>query len=246
MPASSDFFDVRPQVSPPLDSTFVPAASWNRSYAELVATSGSPVPVRFALEQSPGSIFCHNAEILPSQHPQAHLNFRFAERLLKFLLWSRGGHQIYFDGPLELGEALTVHFKDTATGRFDTDFMATVYERPFEVILTRNLPSEQDSARQLGRHLDGCRIGFDLGGSDRKVAAVVDGEVVFSEETAKLPGEKLFKQFIPMIRENGGAVRVLPDDGAMRVIDPTELVEHGIKEPEFAALTAQCDYVMRF
>ena len=34
----------------------------------------------------------------------------------------------------------------------------------------------------LGRHLDGCRIGFDLGGSDRKCAAVIDGEVVFSEE----------------------------------------------------------------
>jgi len=30
--------------------------------------------------------------------------------------------------------------------------------------------------------LDGCRIGFDLGGSDRKAAAVVDGEVKFSEE----------------------------------------------------------------
>jgi predicted NBD/HSP70 family sugar kinase len=35
----------------------------------------------------------------------------------------------------------------------------------------------------LGRHLDGCRIGFDLGGSDRKVAAVLEGKVVFSDET---------------------------------------------------------------
>src|SRR6267378_2501706 len=35
----------------------------------------------------------------------------------------------------------------------------------------------------LGRHLDGCRIGFDLGGSDRKVAAVIDGKVVFNDET---------------------------------------------------------------
>jgi predicted NBD/HSP70 family sugar kinase len=30
--------------------------------------------------------------------------------------------------------------------------------------------------------MEGCRIGFDLGASDRKAAAVVDGEVVFSEE----------------------------------------------------------------
>lgn len=35
---------------------------------------------------------------------------------------------------------------------------------------------------ELGGHLDGCRIGFDLGGSDRKCAALIDGEVVFSEE----------------------------------------------------------------
>ena len=31
--------------------------------------------------------------------------------------------------------------------------------------------------------MNGCRIGFDLGGSDRKVTAVIDGKVVFSEET---------------------------------------------------------------
>lgn len=184
MPASIESFDARPQIQPPLDPAFRPAATWNRAFGELVAASGNSVPIRFALEQSACSIFCHEAEILPSQHPQAKLNFRFTGRLLKFLLWSRGGHRVYFDGPLELGEALSAHFKDTASGRFDADFMATVYERPFEILLTADLPSEQDAARQLGRHLDGCRIGFDLGGSDRKVAAVVDGEVVFSEETA--------------------------------------------------------------
>ena len=160
MPASIESFDARPQIQPPLDPTFRPAAAWNRAFGELVAASGNPVPIRFALEQSANSIFCHEAEILPSQHPQAELNFRFAERLLKFLLWSRGGHRIYFDGPLELGEALRSHFEDTATGRFDADFMATVYQRPFEVLLTENLPSEQSAARQLGRHLDGCRIGL--------------------------------------------------------------------------------------
>jgi predicted NBD/HSP70 family sugar kinase len=184
MPTALESFDARPQVLPPLDHVFRPAASWNRAFADLVIASGSPVPIRFALEQSSGAIFCHEAAILPSLHPQAKLNFRFAERLLKFLLWSRGGHQIYFDGPLELGDALRAHFKNTATGRFDADFMSTVYERPFEVLLTTDLPVEKNAARQLGRHLDGCRIGFDLGGSDRKVAAVIDGEVVFSEETA--------------------------------------------------------------
>ena len=120
MPIPSESLDVRPQVLPPLDSAFLPAASWNRSFDRLVASSGSPVPVRFALEQSAGSIFRHDAEILPLQHPRAALNFRFAERLLKFLLWSRGGYRIYFDGPLEFGETLRAHFENTATVSFSS------------------------------------------------------------------------------------------------------------------------------
>ena len=51
-----------------------------------------------------------------------------------------------------------------------------------EVEHTKNLPLERRSQVSLGRHLVGCRIGFDLGGSDRKVAAVIDGRVVWSEE----------------------------------------------------------------
>ncbi len=49
--------------------------------------------------------------------------------------------------------------------------------------------------RPLGRHLDGCRIGFDLGGSDRKAAAVIDGRVVFSDETVWDPYHKPDPQY---------------------------------------------------
>jgi predicted NBD/HSP70 family sugar kinase len=61
-----------------------------------------------------------------------------------------------------------------------------VFGSQFEVVhLPRSeFPPSSDAVASLGRHLDGCRIGFDLGASDRKVAAVVDGEVVFSEEVA--------------------------------------------------------------
>ncbi len=59
-----------------------------------------------------------------------------------------------------------------------------VYEQIFEVIpcTPEDVPPAQETGKQLGRHLEGCRIGFDLGASDRKVSAVVDGEVVYSEE----------------------------------------------------------------
>jgi hypothetical protein len=42
-------------------------------------------------------------------------------------------------------------------------------------------PANETSA-SLGGHLNDCRIGFDLGASDYKVAAVKEGEVVYSGE----------------------------------------------------------------
>ena len=182
--------DFPPVVTPPLDLVFRPAVLWNRAFSLIVTESGNPVPVRFALEQTDGLVLHKEAEILPAEHPSAFLNFRFTERLLKFLLWSAGGSRVYFDGPTELGESLSKHFEHTSTGRFDAAFIARVYEKPFEVILTSDLPAERSAAKALGHHLEGNRIGFDLGGSDRKVAAVVDGEVVFSEETSWNPYHK--------------------------------------------------------
>ncbi|MCP4640303.1 MAG: ROK family protein, partial [bacterium] len=73
---------------------------------------------------------------------------------------------------------------------FDFHFMGEdVYEKTFEVVSCEpgDVPPEQESTMPLGRHLDGCRIGFDLGASDRKVSAVVDGEAVFSEEVVWEP-----------------------------------------------------------
>jgi len=53
--------------------------------------------------------------------------------------------------------------------------------------LTDRLPPARATTTALGRHLDGCRIGFDLGASDRKAAAVINGKVVFSQETVWNP-----------------------------------------------------------
>ncbi|MEO6245623.1 MAG: ROK family protein, partial [Opitutaceae bacterium] len=51
-----------------------------------------------------------------------------------------------------------------------------------EAVALEALPEARETSSAMGRNLDGCRIGFDLGGSDRKAAALIDGKVVFSEE----------------------------------------------------------------
>ena len=107
------------------------------------------------------------------------------ERWLKFLLWSRGACKIHFAGPTDLAEQLQRHFRETSTGRFDAEIMGTkIYGRGFEVIPCKpeQLPAASERTAPLGKHWNGCRIGFDLGASDRKVAAVRDGKTVFSEE----------------------------------------------------------------
>jgi predicted NBD/HSP70 family sugar kinase len=142
------------------------------------------VPVTLALEQVDGSIFHFSTRIFPSEHPGARGNFTYVERLAKALLWSRGGYRFYFDGPAQLAEQMSQRWRNAPTGIFDSQIVGQgMFDHPLEIIATKDVPPEKSNTRSLGRHLHGCRIGFDLGGSDRKVAAVIDGKVVFSEET---------------------------------------------------------------
>jgi predicted NBD/HSP70 family sugar kinase len=170
----------RPKVAPPLDPLFRPAALANRAFLSEIGTGSA---IALGIEQADGSVYHHRTYIAPVGHKLAAANFQFVERLAKFLLWSRGGFKIHFEGPKDLAERLANYYTNTATGKFDANIMGDrIYERPFEVIHVKTLPLERASSTPLGRHLDGCRIGFDLGGSDRKVAAVKDGEPLFTEE----------------------------------------------------------------
>lgn len=175
---------VVPRFVPPLDPNFRPAVLANAAFRRQVEAA-CPVPVELALERADGSVSRFDTRVLPEYHPGAAGNFCYLERLLKFLLWSRGGFKVHFGGPASLFSRLREHYALSATGRFDADIMGNrIYERPFEVVDAGvgGVPQAREFTAPLGKHLDGCRIGFDLGASDRKVAAVRDGETVFSDE----------------------------------------------------------------
>jgi predicted NBD/HSP70 family sugar kinase len=175
---------VAPRVTPVLDPAFRPAVLANRAFRALAQATQGAITVRLGLEQTDGTTSHFTTPILPDTHPHAAGNFIYLERIAKFLLWSRGGFRLHFDGPAPLAAKLAAHYRETPTGKFDSNLVGErMFDHPIEVVRTNNLPAERRSAASLGRHLDGCRIGFDLGGSDRKVAAVIDGKVVFSEET---------------------------------------------------------------
>src|SRR6185295_14338959 len=177
---------VVPRITPVLDAKFRPAALACRAFRERLGSGVSRLPVKIALEQADGSIYHYATEIFKPGHALVGQNYAYVERLVKFLLWSRGACRIYFTGPKALAEKLQQHFRETPTGKFDSNLIGErVYERAIEVVVVDEaaLPPEHSNAQPLGRHLKGCRIGFDLGGSDRKVAAVKNGKVEFSLET---------------------------------------------------------------
>ena len=175
-----------PRVRPVLDPGSMPAWVARRAMAEAVRLSGRGIRVSVAVEQPDGSAWIRETAVLPAGHPGAPLTYRDCERLLKFMLWARGGCRVHVDGPAQLGEHLIRHYAEVRTGVFDAVMADQFYGRGFTVVRTprAEFPSAPESGSAAGGHHDGCRVGFDLGASDRKAAAVIDGEVVFSEEVA--------------------------------------------------------------
>lgn len=187
---------VAPRVASSLDPGFRPAVLAVKAFEQLVKSTGGGVPVRLALEQEDGSAFRFDLRVLPESHAQSAANAAFVERYVKFIIWSRGGWRLYFDGPAALARYLEEHYRDTEPGRFDADFVGgRIFGHRLTVVHTHDLPEERSQTKPLGRYLDGCRIGFDLGGSDRKVAALIDRQVVFSDETEWDPYHKPDPQY---------------------------------------------------
>ncbi len=223
-----------PRIGAPLDPGFHPAFLARARAESLLRAWARCEPAAIAVEQPGGSISVRRTWVLADGHPDAALGHWFAERLLKSLLWSRGGSRVLVAGPSGLAEALTRHYAEDPAGVFDARVMGDVYRRPFELVRVSpdEIPAPRDSTRALGRHIEGCRIGFDLGASDRKAAAVIDGKVVFSEEVSWDPGKHGDPQWhvdqimaslrsaadhLPRVDAIGGSAAGIYVDGEVRV-----------------------------
>ncbi len=176
---------VSPQFRPALDPGFVPAILWNRAYRSRVKASKAGRPIEIALSRIDGTTFRWSGTVLPAGGENDALTTKYIERIVKFLLWQKGGSRILIAGVPDVATALSSIYSESGPRSFDWSFIGTkIFGEPISVksVDASELPAANDTTMTLGRNLDGCRIGFDLGGSDRKCAALIDGEVVFSEE----------------------------------------------------------------
>jgi predicted NBD/HSP70 family sugar kinase len=167
---------------PPLDPGFQPAVLVNREYVAAAKKSGSAVPLVIGLERECGLVSRYETVVCSEICDET---IRYVERIVKFMLWARGGWKLFIGGPKPVGQAIAKIYSTKGARKFDCEMMEKGYGKKFQVVLTTpaKVPKNKEMQVAAGGHLKGCRIGFDLGASDYKVSAVVNGEPVFTEET---------------------------------------------------------------
>lgn len=172
-----------------LDPQFMPLSIMYRDYQADVQKHADKQRFVVALERSAGCSSVFSCDVFPDGVEDERTAFLF-ERIIKGLLWMYGGFKIQIAGSKTIYNRVKESISPSGARAFDFHYMANVYEKPFEVVFVSHaddIAAAKESPRSIGRHFEGCRIGFDAGGSDRKVSAVIDGEAVFSEEVVWFP-----------------------------------------------------------
>ena len=174
-------FDVNNR--PELDPEFIPLQKFNKAFLE-----SATVPFSFALERNDKQIAVISTKIHGDEEYR-EADMYYAERLVKTILWQKGGFRLYVKGDDFIYQMLKKAYSIDGIRAFDAKLMSEMYRHDFEVIKSDSLPEQCEQRKSIGGHFDGCRIGFDAGGSDYKVSAVIDGEAVYSKETVWHPKE---------------------------------------------------------
>ena len=170
-----------------LDKGFEPLSLVCREMRETTATDGQDIII--AITRNNGYTTTYKTRIFKDGTGKDAENIKFIERISKAMLWVVGGYILTIAGSEVVGNKMKEIFSIGGAREFDVITMERIYEAKFEVHVCalKDAPVDKSSAAPIGRHLKGCRIGFDAGGSDRKVSAVIDGESVYSEEVVWFP-----------------------------------------------------------
>ncbi len=168
---------------PKLEPQFIPFGVWRAAYLK-----DAKKPIAIAVERDKGRVSVHHTCIHGTPEMK-DADYRYLERYVKFLLWSTGGFRVSICGCSELAQKLRKAYTPEGERHFDYTFVNQLYERDLEILdlPLEECPASNEVAEPMGGNMDGCRIGFDAGGSDRKVSAVIDGECVYSEEVIWFP-----------------------------------------------------------
>ena len=176
-------------IKPILEPEFRPAIIEIRNFNRDVSSCEHKQHLTIAVERDNGYIYRREFDIFAEDIDDERNTF-IAGRFIKCILWVVGGYKIYIHGSRKVFEDIKSFYSPGGLREFDYNFMSTVYEKPFEVVYVEDIKDFQEEkacSLPAGGNLKGNRVGFDAGGSDIKISAVVNGEVIFSEEVVWLP-----------------------------------------------------------
>jgi predicted NBD/HSP70 family sugar kinase len=177
-------FQIKPYQTLILDQHFLPMYLANKAFLKNVHESNQNQKVKFSLTRHLEYVSTFETYVFNDNNGYDEDNYIYISRFIKSFLWVIGGYKIHIACSFKLFHRLKEAFSKDGQYAFDIDFMSKIYEKPFEIIHVniKDIPNKNESSKPIGRNLNGCRIGFDAGGSDRKVSAVIDGKAVYSEE----------------------------------------------------------------
>ena len=195
--SGTSLFHISPGTRAPLDPGFVPAVLANEAYRRAVSRATDSSRLMIALERENGLTCRADVDILGGGAELDADTARFVERHIKFLLWAHGGWKLFMSGPGAICDSIRRAYAAGGARAFDADLMLKAYGRTFDVVRVApsQMPAPREMSAAIGGHFEGCRIGFDLGASDYKVAAVIDGEEVFSKEIPWQPSVEKDPQY---------------------------------------------------
>jgi predicted NBD/HSP70 family sugar kinase len=168
-----------------LDPNYEPAILYFKEFKNEVLESGNYESLIVVVERMDGFSESYSANVFKDAK-YFDKNLFFVDRLVKTLLWLYGGYKVTIVGDYKIYEAIKKTYLE-GDREFDSKFMSRIYGHPFEVLHATKAPKIVKGDQPIGKHLKGNRIGFDAGGSDMKVSAVVDGEPIFSTEVVWFP-----------------------------------------------------------
>ena len=181
---SKSLLEITPANKPPLDKGFCPAILGNRNYRNAVEQSNNTSAMNIALERTDGCVARINLKIFNPGSEHDADTLRYVERQVKYMIWSHGGSILYLSGPEQVCCAIRKIYSTDGARAYDANRMDVVFGNGFDnrIVDAGSVPQSKKQSIPIGGFLDGCRIGFDLGASDYKLSAVIDGEAVFTTE----------------------------------------------------------------
>jgi len=228
---SNSLLTVKPGFAPPLDPGFFPYVLGSRKYLKAAGAEKGCDDFRVAIERHEGLTTTFTVPCFPESHPNFDDSCIYIERRIKFFLWMKGGYRVYVSGNPKVCDFIASTYSATGARKFDVDLMEQAYMekfQTFQIVAGTEMPAAKENSLDLGGNLDGNRIGFDLGGSDFKLAAIKDGEAIFTTEIPWDPYNEPDPEFhwrelnkgLKMIKEKlGGKVDAIGGSSAGVLVD---------------------------